>query len=224
MAAWPAFRYIVAMTPTVSETDFEAEVLRSELPVLVFFMAEWAAPCKQIEPDVSAVAADLAGRAKVVAVDVDKSPRVAQALRVQGLPTFAVFQDGRPVALKAGPLRKALLREMIDPFLARQEGSVKPAELAELLKTGSVVAVDTREATSFERAHIPGAASFPADDIKNRLAELHMLQGDPILYCRTGIDSKVLAEELTAAGVGVAYLEGGFLAWEGEMLPVERPD
>ncbi|MFO0763134.1 MAG: rhodanese-like domain-containing protein, partial [Byssovorax sp.] len=87
-----------------------------------------------------------------------------------------------------------------------------------------VVAVDTRDARSYERARIPGAANLPLEEIEGRLAELHMLPGEPILYCRSGDKSKELAEKLAAEGMPVGFLEGGFLAWEAEALPIERPD
>lgn len=210
--------------PFVTEKDFEQEVLQSELPVLIDFYADWCNPCKVAEPEVEGVATELAGKAKVVKIDVDKSPRIAQALRVQGIPAFAVFHGGRPVAMKAGVMKKKQLREMLEPFLPRAEGAVKPPELVELMKAGHVVAVDTREPSAYGRAHIPGAANFPLADIRNRLAELHMLAGEPVLYCRTGAESKELADELAQTGMSIGFLEGGFLAWESEFLPVERPD
>src|SRR5688572_32001149 len=82
---------------TVTEQTFEKEVLRSEIPVLVEFGAEWCGPCKVVAPELAALAQELAGRAKVVAVDVDKSPMLAQALRIQSVPTFYVFKGGQPV-------------------------------------------------------------------------------------------------------------------------------
>jgi thioredoxin len=210
--------------PVVSEQQFEQEVLSSELPVLVDFYADWCQPCKVVAPEVEAAATELEGKAKVVKVDIDKSPRLAQALRIQGVPTFAVFHQGRPVALKSSVLKKKQLVQMVEPFLPRAEGAVKAPELAELIKEGQVVAVDTREASSFGRAHIPGAQSFPLEEIRTRLAELQLLAGAPILYCRTGKDSKELSEDLAKDGIQTGFLEGGFLAWESELLPVERPD
>ena len=64
---------------------------------------------------------------------------------------------------------------------------------------------------------------MPIDGIEGRLAELHMLSGQPVVYCRGGDKTKDLAATLAAQGVPVAFLEGGFLAWESEGLPVERP-
>ena len=210
--------------PVVGEQDFERDVLRSELPVLIDFYADWCAPCKTVEPEVEALARELEGKAKVVKVDIDKSKRIATTLRIQAVPTFMVFHRGRPVAAEQGVLRRQQLRELVEPFLPRAEGAVRAAELAQLIQQRQVVAVDTREAAPYARAHIPGAVNLPIEEIETRLAELHMLEGEPILYCRSGDKSKELADKLAQGGVPVGFLEGGFLAWEAEQLPVERPD
>jgi thioredoxin len=208
----------------VDERSFEREVLMSELPVLLEFTAAWSGPCKTIAPEVEALARELDGKAKVLKLDVDKCKALAAQLRVQSVPTFMVIADGRPVAAKAGALRRAQLRQMIEPFLPRAEGAVTALELAELNKQGKVVPVDTREAAAYARAHVPGAINMPIDQIEGRLAELHMLAGAPVLYCRSGDKTKAMAEQLAQAGVPVAFLEGGLLAWEAEGLPVKRPD
>jgi thioredoxin 1/putative thioredoxin len=209
--------------PYVTEQDFEREVLRSELPVLVEFTADWCQPCKVVAPEVDAVATSLDGKAKVVKVDVDKSKRLAMTLRVQSVPTFVVFSKGRPVAGEQGVLRRAQLAEMLDPHLPRAAGAIKAQELAQAMTQQQAVPVDTREAAAFNRAHIPGAVNIPLEEIEGRLAELHMLPGEPVLYCRSGDKTKVMSEKLASSGVPVAFLEGGFLSWEGSLLPVERP-
>jgi|SRR5688500_13017155 thioredoxin len=210
--------------PYVTEQDFEREVLRSELPVLVDFTAEWCQPCKVVAPEVEAVARDLEGKAKVVKVDIDKSKRIAATMRVQSVPTFVVFSKGRPVVGEQGVLKRAQLAEMLDPYLPRAAGAIKANELAQLVMQKQAVAVDTREAAAFGRAHIPGAVNIPLEEIDSRLAELHMLPGEPVLYCRSGDKTKTMSEKLASGGTPVAFLEGGFLAWESNMLPVERPD
>jgi len=210
--------------PVISEQDFEREVLRSELPVLIDFYADWCGPCKTMAPEVESLARDLEGKAKVVKVNIDQSKRLAQAMRIQAVPTTMVFHRGRPVAGEQGALRKARLREMIEPFLPRAEGAIRAIELAQLLKQGQVVAIDTREAHAYGRAHVPGAVHIPLEEIETRLAELHMLPGEPILYCRAGDKTKQLTERLTQEGVQLAFLENGFLGWEAEALPIERPD
>jgi thioredoxin len=209
--------------PYVTEREFEAVVLRSDVPVMVEFTADWCAPCKQIAPEVEAFARDMEGKVRVVKVDIDKSPVLARELQVKSVPMFVLFSEQRIVDGVVGAVGKKKLREMVEPFLPRAAGALKAVEVAQLLKEGAVVPVDTREAAAFGRAHIPGAVNMPIDGIEGRLAELHMLSGQPVVYCRGGDKTKDLAATLAAQGVPVAFLEGGFLAWESEGLPVERP-
>jgi thioredoxin 1/putative thioredoxin len=209
--------------PYVTERDFEREVIRSELPVVIEFTAEWCAPCKQIAPEVEAFAREVEGKVKVVKVDIDKSQVLAQQLRIQSVPTFMLFAEQRIADVVVGAVRKKKLHEMVEPFLPRAAGALKPVELAQLIREGAVVPVDTRDAQAFARAHLPRAVSMPIDEIEGRLAELHMLPGQPVVYCRSGDKTKDLAERFAEQGVPVAFLEGGILAWEAEGLPVERP-
>ncbi len=208
--------------PTISEREFEQAVLRSELPVLIEFTADWCAPCKQIAPEVEAFAEEVRGKANVVKVDIDRAPTLAAQLRVKSVPTFMVFAEQRIVDMVVGAIRKKKMREMVEPYLPRAEGALKAEELAQLIQQGIVVPVDTRDAGAFTRAHIPGAAHLPLDEIEGRLAELHMLQGRPVLYCRAGDKTKDLASKLNEQGMPVAFLEGGLLAWESSAFPIER--
>jgi thioredoxin 1/putative thioredoxin len=209
---------------TVTDHTFEQEILQSELPVLVEFSAEWCGPCKTVAPELLAISDELRGKAKVVTIDVDKSPMIARELGVQSVPTFVVFHQGRPAGGRVGALRRAQLREMIEPFLPRAAGALRLAELKELLKRRQVVPVDTRDASAFGRAHLPTAVSIPLEELSGRLAELHMLKGSPVLYCRSGDKTKELAEKLARDGTPVAFLEGGLLGWESLGLELERPD
>ena len=223
MTILPALNMAAAL-PVVTERTFEQEVLMSELPVLLEFTAEWCGPCKQVAPDLQALARELEGKAKIVTLDIDKSPTIPRQMGVQSVPTFVVFQNGRPVGGKVGALRKAELRSMLDPFLPRAEGAIRPEELVELLKAGRVSVVDTREAAVFQRAHLPSAINVPMEEIESRLAELHMLPATPVLYCRSGDRTKELASKLAEQGIPVAFLEGGVLAWEAAGQKLERPD
>jgi thioredoxin len=211
--------------PYVTERDFELEVIRSEIPVLMEFSADWCQPCKAIEPEVQAFAREMEGKVKVVKIDVDKSPVIAQQLRVQSVPTFMVLAEGRIQDAVVGAIRKKKMHEMVEPFLPRAAGALKAPELAQLLAGGAVAAVDTRDAAAFARAHLPGAVNIPIEEIETRLAELHMLAppgAQPVVYCRSGDKTKELAERLGEQGMPVAFLEGGLLAWEAEGLPIER--
>lgn len=207
----------------VSERDFVNEVMRSKLPVLVEFGAEWCGPCKTVAPELKALAAELEGSAKIVTVDIDRSPVLARELGVQSVPTFVVFDKGRPVGAQPGAMKKAQLRALLEPYLPRPAGSLKPEEVAQLLARRQVIMVDTREKLVFNRVHLPGAVHIPLEEVETRMAELHMLPAAPVLYCRAGDLTKDLAAKLAQAGVPVSYLDGGVLAWEAAGLPIERP-
>lgn len=213
--------------PVVSVTDatFEAEVLRSDLPVLVDLYADWCQPCKQLSPLVEEVAAELEGKLKVVKIDVDQNPGIAQAFRVQSIPTLVTVQDGQVANMQPGLLPKSAILELVKPLLPADASEVKPAELSELIEAGRALAVDIRDAGSYSRTRIPGAANVPRDELKTRAAELASTDGRlRVLYDRTTDGAKESATELREAGVNVAFLEGGFLHWEADGLAVERPD
>jgi thioredoxin len=209
---------------SVTEQTFEQEVLMSEVPVLVEFSAEWCGPCKVVAPELAALSSELGDKAKIVTIDIDRSPNLSRQLGVQSVPTFVVFHQGRPAGGKVGALKRTQLREMIEPYLPRAEGALKPDEVSQLLRAGRISIVDTREPAVYGRAHIPGAKSMPADEIEGRLAELFMLGSPPILYCRQGDRTKELVAKLVEQGLQVGFLEGGVLAWEAAGLPMERPD
>lgn len=211
--------------PTVTERDFEQNVLLSELPVLVQFTAEWCGPCKTVAPEVEALSHELEGKAKIVKVDIDKSQLIARQMRVQSVPAFAVFHQGRPTGYPVvGALKRSQLRELLEPYLPRAEGALKPEEIAQLLQAGRITLVDIREPAVYARAHLPRAVNIPGDEIESRLAELHMLPAPPVVYCRSGELTKDLTVRLAEQGVPVAFLEGGVLAWEAAGFPIERPD
>lgn len=209
---------------TVTERDFEQQVLMSEVPVLIEFSAEWCGPCKVIAPDLEALSRELEGKAKILKIDIDRSPMLARQMGVQSVPTFVVFNEGRPVGGKVGGLKRAQLRELLDPFLPRAEGALKPEEVAQLLGAKRISLVDTREALVFQRARLPRAINIPFEEIETRLAELHMLPATPVLYCRAGDRTKELCAKLAEQEMPVAFLEGGVLGWEASGFPLERPE
>lgn len=211
------------VTP-VTEQTFEREILRSELPVLVEFGAEWCGPCKMVAPELEALARELDGKAKIVSIDIDRSPLIAREMGVRSVPTFVVFHMGRPVGGKVGALKRAELRQLLEPVLPRPAGALKPEEVAQLLRAGQISLIDTRDAAVFARARLPGAVNMPLAEIESRLAELHMLPGAPVLYCRSGDQTKDLAERLNEQGLDVAYLEGGVLGWEASGFRLDRPN
>lgn len=99
------------------EAGFEADVLRSVLPVLVDFGAEWCAPCKAIEPILDEVAAEYRTTLTVVRVDMDANLALAQRYAVRGMPSLLFFKDGQVQAQKVGALSKSQLRAFIEANL-----------------------------------------------------------------------------------------------------------
>lgn len=91
---------------TLTAANFEAEVLKSSVPVLIDFWAEWCMPCKMIEPVVDQLASDYAGRLKVAKVNVDQESDLAGQHNIVSIPTILVYKDGKVVRQKVGAVPK----------------------------------------------------------------------------------------------------------------------
>jgi thioredoxin 1 len=98
----------------VDDSNFEAEVLTAELPVLVEFGAQWCGPCKVLAPIVRRLADETVGRVKVVMVDLDASPRTAERYGVRGVPTVLVFRGGEKTAQHLGATSKERLMALLE--------------------------------------------------------------------------------------------------------------
>ena len=102
----------------VTDATFEAEVLQSELPVMIDFWADWCAPCKMVAPVVEELAGDYDGKIKVAKVDVDANPEIAGKYGIRSIPTMLFFKDGKPVNQVVGAVPKQVLQEQLDAILA----------------------------------------------------------------------------------------------------------
>lgn len=83
------------MSEVVTSADFQSKVLESDVPVLVDFFATWCGPCRMLAPVLEEVAAEMEGKVKVVKLDIDQSPDVAQRYGVMSVPTMIVFEGGQ---------------------------------------------------------------------------------------------------------------------------------
>ncbi|GMG85924.1 thioredoxin TrxA [Biformimicrobium ophioploci] len=98
----------------VTDAEFEAEVLKSDVPVLVDFWATWCGPCKMIAPVLDDLAGTYAGKLKICKVDVDANKQAAAKYNVRGIPTLLLFKGGNVEGMKVGALSRAQLTEFID--------------------------------------------------------------------------------------------------------------
>jgi len=98
----------------ISDSNFEQEVLGSDQPVLVDFWAAWCAPCRMMSPTVDALAEQYAGNARVVKLNVDDNPGVAQRYGIKGIPTLILFRQGKEAERVVGAVSKDALSRMIE--------------------------------------------------------------------------------------------------------------
>ncbi|MFE4204869.1 thioredoxin family protein [Streptomyces goshikiensis] len=113
----------------VTDVDFGAEVLGERgRPVLVEFTADWCGPCRQLAPVLSAIAAEEAGRLKVVQIDADRNPATVTRYGVLSMPTLLVFRDGEPVRQLVGArAKRRLLQELEEHLDAAPAAAATPA-------------------------------------------------------------------------------------------------
>ena len=101
----------------VTDASFEADVLKSDRPVLVDYWAEWCGPCKMIAPILDDVSKDYGERLQVAKMNVDENQQVPAQFGIRGIPTLMLFKGGELVATKVGALPKAQLTAFIDSHL-----------------------------------------------------------------------------------------------------------
>ena len=102
---------------TLNDSNFEAEVLKSDKPVLVDFWAPWCGPCQMMGPLVEELATELEGKAKVAKLNVDESQVTAGKYKVMSIPTFLVFKGGEVVDQMVGGVQKDKLKEMVEKHI-----------------------------------------------------------------------------------------------------------
>ncbi len=107
----------MASNLAVTSSSFEESVLKSDVPVLVDFWAEWCGPCKAIGPSIEQLAGEYAGKAKVFKLDVDTEGEIAQQYGVMSIPALLVFKGGKEIDRMVGAAPKATIAALIDRAL-----------------------------------------------------------------------------------------------------------
>src|SRR6195952_4212045 len=100
-------------TVKVDMSNFQAEVLDSTQPVVVDFWAEWCGPCKMIAPSLEEISNEMAGKVKVVKLNIDENPELAAKFGVRSIPTLALFKAGEVADIKVGAAPKSALSSWI---------------------------------------------------------------------------------------------------------------
>jgi len=103
---------------TVSDADFEKEVLQSSIPVLVDFWAPWCGPCRIIAPIVEEIAEELNGKVKVCKMNVDENPVTPGRYAIRAIPTLIIFKNGEPIEVIVGAVSKATILNAINKALS----------------------------------------------------------------------------------------------------------
>ena len=101
----------------VTDDDFEAEVLKSDVPVLVDFYAVWCGPCKSLAPIVEELSTEYEGRAKIFKVDIDQAPDTASTHGIMAVPTLILFKDGKAQQMLTGFKPKPELEKALQSVL-----------------------------------------------------------------------------------------------------------
>ncbi len=101
----------------VTDATFEAEVLKSDKPVLVDFWAPWCGPCRAIAPVIEEIATEFTGKLKVLKLNTDENPKTAQSYRISGIPSMMVFKNGQPVDQVVGAVPKSTLTTTVQKHI-----------------------------------------------------------------------------------------------------------
>ncbi|MEJ8475207.1 thioredoxin [Roseibium algae] len=104
-------------TNTITDASFETDVLNSSEPVVVDFWAEWCGPCKMIAPALEEISEEMAGKVKIVKLNIDENQDAAMKYGVRSIPMLILFKDGEPMATQVGAAPKGKLADWISSSL-----------------------------------------------------------------------------------------------------------
>ena len=101
----------------LTDSSFEADVLKAEGPILVDFWAEWCGPCKMIAPILDEIAEEFEGKLTITKLNIDQNPATAPKYGIRGIPTLLLFKNGEVAATKVGALSKGQLKGFLNANL-----------------------------------------------------------------------------------------------------------
>ncbi|MCL4382501.1 MAG: thioredoxin [Patescibacteria group bacterium] len=97
----------------LTDENFESEVLKADLPVLVDFYADWCGPCQMLRPIIEELSEESQGKAKIAKINVDEAPKTAEKYGIMSIPTVILFKEGKEVTRQTGLTTKEVLKELI---------------------------------------------------------------------------------------------------------------
>jgi len=100
-------------TVKVDDSNFQSDVLDSDVPVVVDFWAEWCGPCKMIAPSLEEIATEMDGDVKITKLNIDENPDLAAQYGVRSIPTLVLFKNGEPASMQVGAKPKSALTDWI---------------------------------------------------------------------------------------------------------------
>ena len=100
-----------------TDASFEADVIHSDIPVLVDLWAPWCGPCRMVAPILDELASELAGKVKIVKINVDENQAIPAQFGVRSIPTLLIFKQGKAVATQVGALPKGQLLNFINQHI-----------------------------------------------------------------------------------------------------------
>ena len=107
----------MSATASVTDASFQADVLESDVPVLVDFWAPWCGPCRMVAPVVDEISEQYEGKIKVVKLNTDENPNIASQYGIRSIPTLMIFKGGQRVDMVVGAVPKTTLANTLEKYL-----------------------------------------------------------------------------------------------------------